>query len=115
MNSASEIGISARQASCMIWSKRNRGRLQRTHMNTKMMNIVLPKNTNPRMMQAISDVVTSELALSGLPKKLGQILSTHGMCHPPKNSATHTAEVVIIPAYSARKNSAKRIELYSVW
>jgi hypothetical protein len=36
------------------------------------------------------------------------------MCHPPKNSATHTALVVIMPAYSARKNSAKRIELYSV-
>src|SRR5688500_19680634 len=114
MNRASEIGIRARQASCRIWSKRKRGRLQRTHMNTKMISIVFVKNTRARIMQAISEVVTSGLALLGLPKKLGQILSSQGMCHPPKNSATQTAEVVIIPAYSARKNSAKRMELYSV-
>ena len=36
ISSASEIGISARQASIMSWSKRNRGRLQRTHMKMKM-------------------------------------------------------------------------------
>ena len=39
---------------------------------------------------------------------------SHGKCQPPKNSATQTALVVIIPAYSARKNRANRIELYSV-
>ena len=34
---------------------------------------------------------------------------------PPKNSVTMIADIVIVFMNSARKNSAKRIEEYSVW
>ena len=59
ISSASDIGISARQAIIMSWSKRKRGRLQRTHMNTKMMSIVFAKNTSARMMQIVKLGVTA--------------------------------------------------------
>src|SRR5262245_53466465 len=39
----------------------------------------------------------------------------NGLSHPPKNSVVTTDETTIMFAYSARKNSAKRIPLYSVW
>src|SRR4051812_2512006 len=109
-----ERGISARHARFMSWSKRKRGRDQRTHMKTKRTMIVLAKRHRARATQR-----TSELEIAGLFGSMtlatAGILSTHGMCQPPKKRQTQTALVVIIPAYSARKKSAKRIEEYSVW
>ena len=40
--------------------------------------------------------------------------SPNGSVQPPKNSTTISAEPAIIAAYSPMKNSANRIELYSV-
>ena len=39
----------------------------------------------------------------------------NGGSHPPRNSVVTTDDTTIILAYSARKKSAKRIPLYSVW
>src|SRR6185295_1074719 len=39
----------------------------------------------------------------------------NGPCHPPRNKSVATAETVTMLMYSARKNIAKLIELYSVW
>src|SRR5690606_37315621 len=44
-------GINPRHASVRIWSKRKRGRLQRTQMNTKRTKIVLAMNITDRRMQ----------------------------------------------------------------
>src|SRR4051812_38321667 len=104
----SEIGIRARQASCISWSKRNLGKLQRTHMKMKMIAIVLTKMTIERMMQIDMLVVTDGLVGSTSPPRPGK-------CQPPKNRATQTTLVVIMPAYSARKKRAKRMAEYSVW
>src|SRR4051794_7416895 len=105
----------------MSWSKRKRGRLHRTHMKTATTRTVLVNSTTDRTMQSNTLVVTPGLAGSigafRAPNRLVSKIpgrSTNGKCHPPKKSATQTAEVVIIPAYSARKKRAKRIELYSV-
>src|SRR5215813_14694139 len=39
----------------------------------------------------------------------------NGGSHPPRNSVVTTDDTTIMFAYSARKNSAKRMPLYSVW
>ena len=39
----------------------------------------------------------------------------NGRSHPPRNSVVATDETTIMFAYSARKNSANRMPLYSVW
>src|SRR5579862_6012123 len=39
----------------------------------------------------------------------------NGGSHPPRKSVVATDETTIMFAYSARKNSANRIPLYSVW
>src|SRR4051812_15081001 len=39
----------------------------------------------------------------------------NGGSHPPRNSVVTTDETTIMFAYSARKKSAKRMPLYSVW
>src|SRR5215472_4927522 len=39
----------------------------------------------------------------------------NGASQPPRNNVVTTDETTIMLAYSARKNSAKRIPLYSVW
>src|SRR5438128_10294647 len=39
----------------------------------------------------------------------------NGRSHPPRNSVVATEETTIMFAYSARKNSANRMPLYSVW
>src|SRR5262244_3595989 len=39
----------------------------------------------------------------------------NGASHPPRNNVVATDETTIMLAYSARKNSANRIPLYSVW
>jgi hypothetical protein len=101
--------MSARHARFMIWSKRKRGRVQRTHMKRAMMTSVLAKKTSARMMHSSRLSVTDGVA------PLPTLSPRPGRCHPPKKRATQTADVVIMPAYSARKNRAKRIELYSVW
>src|SRR3954467_718333 len=36
-------------------------------------------------------------------------------CHPPRNNSVDMEVTVIMFAYSAMKNAAKLIELYSVW
>ena len=54
---ASDIGISARHATPMSWSNRNRGKLQRVHMKMKITNNVFAKKTIARRMHASSDVV----------------------------------------------------------
>ncbi len=38
----------------------------------------------------------------------------NGPCQPPRNRFVATAETVTMLMYSAMKNMAKRIELYSV-
>src|SRR6478735_5576896 len=101
---ASEIGIKPRQAIIMSWSKRKRGRLQRTHMKMKTTATVFPKKTPERTMHSSRLSVTDGLVGSTCPFR-------NGRCHPPKKSATQTADVVIMPAYSARKKRANRIEL----
>jgi hypothetical protein len=71
--------------------------------------------TIERRMQTQSLGTISGWADDGSPKSLGQARSSQGMCQPPKNKATQTMLVVIMPAYSPRKKSAKRIAEYSVW
>src|SRR5262249_14267864 len=39
----------------------------------------------------------------------------NGRSQPPRNSVVATDETTIMLAYSARKNSANRMPLYSVW
>src|SRR5215468_3441172 len=39
----------------------------------------------------------------------------NGASQPPRNNVVATDETTIMLAYSARKNSANRIPLYSVW
>ena len=39
----------------------------------------------------------------------------NGRIQPPKNISATMAEITMMLAYSARKNSANRIPLYSVW
>ena len=45
----------------------------------------------------------------------GSIRLPKGLVHPPKNSRVATQPTLIIFAYSAMKNIANFIELYSVW
>src|SRR5438034_4845129 len=49
------------------------------------------------------------------PRKCSAATFGNGLSHPPKNSVVATDETTIMLAYSARKNSAKRMPLYSVW
>ena len=95
----------------MSWSKRKRGRLQRTHMKTKMITERLGENhdgAEDADGEAVGD------------RRIRRRRSTIAAC-PATGSASRrrTARrrrtlVVIMPAYSARKNRANRIELYSV-
>ena len=41
--------------------------------------------------------------------------SPNGLVHPPRNSSVATQPTVIMLAYSAMKNMANFMELYSVW
>src|SRR5438552_19176874 len=103
--SANDIGISARQARIINWSKRNRGRLQRTHMKTKITSKVFTKTASARMQQTQRLLVTAGLEESTQAPASNKWLTDHttarsrpGTCQPPKNNATHTALVVTIPA-----------------
>ena len=49
------------------------------------------------------------------PEPAQDITCDAGPSGPPKNSVTTTADIVIVFMNSARKNSAKRIDEYSVW
>src|SRR5678816_1965765 len=94
-------GRSSFQPSAMSWSNRNRGRVQRTQMNTKMNTRVLAVNTN---------IVSSDLYQRG--STWSQ--RVNGISQPPKKSVAIIADEVITLAYSAIKNIENFIELYSV-
>ena len=40
--------------------------------------------------------------------------SAKGPCQPPKNSVTATIDMIVMPAYSLRKNMPNRMPEYSV-
>src|SRR5262249_38963156 len=55
---------------------------------------------------------------TGTPKFIGnssQAIFGNGRSQPPQNSVTATADTTKMLAYSARKYSAQRKPLYSVW
>src|SRR4051812_43680504 len=101
MRYASASGSSSFQPSAISWSKRNRGSVHRTQMNTKMKNRVFAVNTN---------IVSKDLYQRG--SVWSQLVN--GMSQPPKKSVAIIAEAVMRFAYSAMKNIENFIELYSV-
>src|SRR6478672_10624019 len=72
-----------------------RGSVDRIHMKTKTMKKILPRNqTIPGPKDGTKGI---------------------GPAQPPKKSVEPMAETAKTLAYSARKNRAKRMPLYSVW
>jgi hypothetical protein len=65
---------------------------------------------NANILRRNAPIPISETAVGDKPN-----VSMNGTCHPPRKSTVITALAAIMFAYSARKNSAHFIELYSVW
>src|SRR3954447_11153984 len=85
------------------WSYRKRGVVPRTQMYRK----TKKKTFNTNQKTGSSACMTIQCGVgSRLPKGLDQ---------PPKKSNVATQPTVIILAYSAMKNMANFMELYSVW
>src|SRR5437773_595406 len=96
----SATGIRTFQPSRINWSYRYRGSVARIQMNTYSTTNVFSRNQiQPGMYQRKCATATFE----------------NGGSHPPKNSVVMTADTTIMFAYSARKNIANRMPLYSVW
>src|SRR5262252_10274155 len=62
-----------------------------------------------------NDLIRNHAQLGTAYKKCSAAVFGNGGSHPPRNSVVTTDETTIMFAYSARKNSANRIPLYSVW
>src|SRR5882672_1467912 len=63
----------------------------------------------------MNDLSRNHVQLRMTPRNLSAATLGNGRSHPPRNSVVTTEETTIMFAYSARKNSANRIPLYSVW
>src|SRR5688572_6079192 len=61
------------------------------------------------------DLIRNQVQLGTMYRKPNAGTFGNGGSHPPRNSVVTTDETTIMLAYSARKNSANRIPLYSVW
>src|SRR5262245_1374438 len=62
-----------------------------------------------------NDLIRNHAQLGTMSRNDSQATFGNGRSHPPRNSVVTTDETTIMLAYSARKNSAKRMPLYSVW
>src|ERR1043166_5036878 len=62
-----------------------------------------------------NDLIRNQVQLGMMSRKLRNATFGNGGSHPPRNSVVTTDETTIMFAYSARKKSAKRMPLYSVW
>src|SRR5262245_23327050 len=92
----SASGMNTFHANAINWSKRNRGIVQRTNIDSRMKKNIFMANAS---------------TLSTTYESGPTIPQTY---QPPRNSAVIRKLVVIMCAYSPRKNSANFIELYSV-
>ena len=103
----SEVGIMPSHARRISWSKRKRGRVQRSAM---------PSVTTAAVFAAITPTCAST---SGSPPTSGRSPGMNApsgfTLQPPRNSTQNSAAPAIMLKYSARKNSAKRMLEYSVW
>src|SRR5258708_5386163 len=68
-----------------------------------------------KMYRNTNDLIRNQVQLGMMSRKLSTATLGNGRSHPPKNSVVATEETTIMLAYSARKKSAKRMPLYSVW
>src|SRR6185436_4258331 len=68
-----------------------------------------------KMYRNTNDLIRNQVQLGMMSRKCNAATFGNGRSQPPKNSVVATDETTIMFAYSARKNSAKRIPLYSVW
>src|SRR6185436_5770083 len=68
-----------------------------------------------KMYRNTNDLIRNQVQLGITSRKCSAATFGNGRSQPPKNSVVATDETTIMFAYSARKNSAKRMPLYSVW
>src|SRR4029077_20529836 len=62
-----------------------------------------------------NDLTRNQVQLGTMSRKLSIATFGNGRSQPPRNNVVATDDTTIMFAYSARKNSAKRMPLYSVW
>src|SRR3954452_2176974 len=62
-----------------------------------------------------NDLIRNQVQLGTKSRNASAATFGNGRSHPPRNSVVATEETTIMFAYSARKNSANRMPLYSVW
>src|SRR3954463_2600038 len=62
-----------------------------------------------------NDLIRNQVQLGTKSRNESAPTLGNGRSHPPRNSVVATEETTIMFAYSARKNSANRMPLYSVW
>src|SRR4029077_21098735 len=62
-----------------------------------------------------NDLTRNQVQLGTMLRKPSHATFGNGRSQPPKNNVVATDETTIMFAYSARKNSANRMPLYSVW
>ncbi len=60
-------------------------------------------------------MIRNQVQLGTMSRKLSIATFGNGRSQPPRNNVVATDETTIMFAYSARKNSANRMPLYSVW
>ena len=98
---ASASGTNRRQPKSINWSYRKRGNIQRTQMKTVINPAIFNRNIN--------------ICTMAMPMECaGWSNPQNGSVQPPKNNVVIIPVVATILEYSARKNSANFIELYSV-
>src|SRR5438270_8691037 len=68
-----------------------------------------------KMYRNTNDLNRNQVQLGITSRKWSAATFGNGGSHPPQNSVVATEETTIMLAYSARKNSANRMPLYSVW
>src|SRR5690625_408319 len=95
------MGINTFQPRRMIWSERKRGKVARNHTNRKQKTRVLARN------QCGPGVAKNVLPTPGMPAK--------GDSQPPRKIREASADMRIMDAYSARKNTANAAPEYSTW
>src|SRR3989304_1218849 len=68
-----------------------------------------------KMYRKPNDLTRNQVQLGITSRNDSQATFGNGRSPPPRNSVVATEATTIMLAYSARKNSANRIPLYSVW
>src|SRR5262245_55379991 len=68
-----------------------------------------------KMYRNTNDLMKNHIQLGTMSRNDSAATWGNGRNHPPRNSVVTTDETTIMLAYSARKNSANRMPLYSVW